>query len=175
MKKRNLVLLGTTAMLSLALAGTIGAVTASAADIEQSGSHTGTVTVKYSQANSWTVTIPQEITVGGAAVDVSAKNVKIEADASLTVTVKSDNYSGGWKLKDPTQEKSIDYHLKAAADENGLGTAQDLQNEGVVLTVSSGETEGSAKMQATVDNAPATGGKEYTDTLTFEVKDGSEA
>ena len=65
--------------------------------------------------------------------------------------------------------KSIDYTLKAAADEGSLAEAEDLANNGEVLTVASGSTEGSASIKGDVEGNPSTGGHEYSDTLTFTV------
>ena len=166
MKKKHAILFGSTAMLTLALAGSVGAVAASAAEITHESEQNNTkVTISYQADEEWSVTIPDTITIGTAA-DVSASGVKLAQGNSLQVKVSSENYSSGWKLK--SGEKSIDYKLQAGADEGALS---DLENNGIVLEVkqSEGQDNGSAKIKATVDGDPVTGETPYTDELTFTV------
>ncbi len=172
MKKRNLVLFGSAAMLSLALAGSIGAVTAFADQtLSPGGSTSGEVQITYHQDNTWTVTIPDSMVIGTAA-KVSASDVSIKNGTTLKVTVSSDNYSGGWKLKSDngSGDKSIDYTLKAATTEGELESASPLEDNGTVLEVKVGETEGNASIIGEVSGTPATGEDTYSDTLTFSVE-----
>ncbi len=172
MKKKNLVLLGSAAMLSLALAGSLGAVvTASAAEINQDTEDPIQTTVTYSVDTTWKLQIPESITVGGAEATVSASDVIIEQGAQFKVTVNSTN---GWKVQGNSQ--SIEYELK----KNG-GSGDALTNDvsgNTVLTVEAGAKEGSESLKATLKNADdgkySTGGDAYTDTLTFTVTDGTE-
>lgn len=163
MKKRNLVLFGTTAMLSLALAGTIGAVTASATEITQgTEGRKGTTTVTYSVSDSWSVTIPESIVVGGAGGDVVVKDVVIKEGNQLKVTVAS---AHSWKVQDEAGH-GFTYQLKADGSEVITGD---------VLAVDAGTTEEQKKSLTAELNDPtnsgkySTGGESYSDTLTFTV------
>ncbi len=159
MKKRNLVLFGTAATLSLALAGSIGAVTASAATVTGPTS-SGTAQVTYSQDSSWTIEIPDTLVVG-TPQQITASDVNIAGDA-LTITVSSENE---FNLKNGGE--SIAYELKVAAQEDGLEEAEALRDGGTVLSVSG--TTGSTYIGAYVEGNPSTGGEAYTDTLTFTI------
>ncbi len=170
MKKKNLVLLGSAALLSLALAGTIGTVAiASAAEINQDSGDPIQTTVTYSVDTTWKLTIPESITVGDeTGGTVTASDVVIEQGKQFKVTVSSGN---GWKVTGGSQ--SIDYDLKVDESPDAL------TDGGEVLTVEAGNKEGdSATLKATLKNADdakySTGGEAYTDTLTFTVTDGTE-
>lgn len=172
MKKKNLVLLGSAAMLTLALAGSIGTVvSASAAEITNESGDPITTTVTYSVDTTWKLTIPDSIEVGGAEATVSASDVVIEKGKEFKVTVSSANE---WKVSGNGQ--SIDYELKK---EGGSGdTLTNDASGNTVLTVAAGEQEGSESLKATLKNADdakySTGGDTYEDTLTFTVTDGTE-
>lgn len=161
MKKRNLVLLGTAAVLALSVAGTIGTVAvASAATSIDNGSGEATTKVTYQVADAWEITIPDTLVVGGAGGKVEAKNVKIEPGKTLTVTASSANT---WHVKENgTDGTGIEYELKVEGK-----TYSDH-----VLEVTAGEATGEANLTATVkedNNANySTGNKEYSDTITFE-------
>ena len=164
MKKKNLVLLGSAAMLSLALAGSVGAfVTASATDLTSSGEDTGSTTVTYTVADSWTVTIPETITVGSEGEDVVAKDVVIEQGKKLKVSVSSEN---SWQVQDESGENGFIYQLKAGEEV--------ITNE--VLSVDAGTTGETKKNLKAELNDPdkvgkySTGGVAYDDTLTFSVE-----
>ena len=73
------------------------AVTVNAQTITESGS----VEVTYSVAHSYTVTIPDSMTIGTPA-EVSVTNVVIGADQGIAVTVSSTQYNTGWQLSDGT-------------------------------------------------------------------------
>lgn len=158
MKKRNLVLFGTTAMLSLAIAGTIGAVTASAATVT---GNEGTSKVSYTQESSWSITIPDNIVVG-TPVQIEASDVNTVG--GLTITVNSKNT---FKLKNEAGDDELDYELKIATSQEGLTEATALEQNGEVLNVIG--DSGSTWIGAYVANDPSTGGEEYTDTLTFTI------
>ncbi len=169
MKKRNFALLSTAAMLSLALAGSIGAVvTASASEITQDSKDPITTTVTYNVDTTWKLTIPESIVVEGEEATVSASDVTIEKGETFKVTVASANE---WKVE--SGEQSLDYDLKVNDGPDAL------TNGGEVLSLDAGTQEGSATLKATLDNEDekkySTGGKEYEDTLTFTVSDGTEA
>ena len=74
--------------------------------------------------------------------------------------MKSDNGTG---------DKTIDYTLKAAANEGGLADAGDLTDGGTVLEVKAGTESGSASIKGEVSGNPATGEDTYSDTLNFSV------
>lgn len=169
MKKKNLVLMGSAAMLSLALAGSIGAVViASAASLDEKNHESAQTTVTYTVNTTWKLEIPDSITVGDTAGGtVSASEVVIEQGKQFKVTVSSTN---GWKVQGGSQ--SIDYNLK-------VGDSSDaLINGGEVLTLDAGTQSGSATLKASLKNADdgkySTGGEAYTDTLTFTITDGTE-
>ncbi len=162
MKKRNLVLFGTVATLSLALAGSIGTVAASAAEIDQGDQSNNKTTVTYTAADSWTVTIPDTIDIASPNGDndkVSASGVKIEEGKELNVTVTSKN---NWHLKNGDTGTGLEYELKA--DGSAL-------TENKVLSVAAGTDGDEAALTAELKNADnySTGGKAYTDELTFTV------
>lgn len=161
MKKRTLLLLGTAAVLALSIAGTFGAVAVASADttINQDSSDSATTKVTYQVKDSWTLTVPESIVVGGAGGDVSASNVKIAPDKELTITAKSANE---WNVK--SGENQIEYELKVDGE----------TSTGDILTVEAGTDSGSAALTATVkedgsNENYSTGDTEYSDTLTFEV------
>lgn len=176
MKKKKLALISSAAILSLALAGTIGVISASADTLNQdTPDHNGTTTVKYSVADSWTVTIPEEIIINGVNTgDVTAKDVVIEKGTNLNVTVHSAN---NFKVKGTVKtENEYAYQLK----KDGSVLTQD----GNVLTVAAGSEEAakeadgvSATLTAELNDAEAgkysTGTDTYEDTLTFTVDDGA--
>lgn len=168
MKKKNLVLLGSAAMLSLALAGSIGtAVVASAATEVTNGNGGSSTTVTYTVADSWKITVPESITVGGDGGTIKAEDVKIVPGNELNVTVTSTN---SWKVQKDA-EHQIEYELK-------VGSGSALSNGDKVLTVEAGSDGGQDTLTATVKSGSenySTGGEAYTDTLTFEVKSEAKA
>lgn len=170
MKKKNLVLMGAAAMLSMAIAGSVGVAVASAKDLTESSSSDATTTVTYTVDNTWKVTIPDEIEInaesGTGTGTVTASDVKIEKGTHLEVTVESANE---YKLKNGSNE--LDYTLKK--DETQLN---DSSKE--VLHVQAGTDNGDDSMTATLtaeltaeSKKYSTGNKEYSDTLTFTVND----
>lgn len=148
-------------MLSLALAGSIGAVVASAATIDQdSEPATGQTTVTYSVSDSWEVTIPETIVVNGAGGNVTVSKVVIEQGKQLAVTVESTN---DWKVQD-AEGNGFTYELKSGEDVISSG----------VLTVAAGtETETTKTLTAELNDSNggkySTGGETYEETLTFTV------
>lgn len=163
MKKRNLVLFGTTAMLSLAIAGTIGAVTASAATITNP-STTGQTTVSYQQDSSWTVSIPDSLTVNASDQQITVSSANTPNGFTITV-----NSAHEFKLTNEAGA-SIDYQLKIAETGEGLGEGTVVHQGGTVLTVSEGnEQSASTYIGAYVSGSPATGENPATDTLTFTI------
>lgn len=91
-KKKNFLLLGA-GVLSLAVAGSVGAISASAAEITQA-SPTGSTTVTYEVAETWTVNTPDTLTVGGEAGSIKAVGTLNEGN-TLEVTATSGN---NWKV-----------------------------------------------------------------------------
>lgn len=162
-KKKHFLLLGA-GMLSLAVAGSVGAITASAAEdktLSKDGTTTTTVDIEYSANDTWTVTIPGEITVGQAA-HIQASDVNVAAGSKLSVTLKGTD-SSNWVLTEDGGEGKINYTVKK-------GTSQDTQDTAVnvndsVLDVKSGSSSGESYIK--VEANKSTGGKTYKDTLTF--------
>lgn len=164
MKKKNLVLLSSAAMLSLALAGSIGtAVVASAATEVTNGNGGNSTTVTYTVADSWKITVPESITVGGDGGTIKAEDVKIKPGDELNVTVSSTNE---WKVQKDA-EHQIEYELKT-----GKNSGSALGNGDKVLTVEAGSDGDQDTLTATVKSGSenySTGGEAYTDMLTFTV------
>lgn len=158
-KKKNFLLLGA-GMLSLAVAGSVGAITASAAELNP-GSSTTEVEITYQAADSWKVTIPGEITVGEAA-HIQASNVNIADGSTLSVTLKGKDVSG-WKLTEDQGTKTIDYTVKKGDNQDAQETEVHVNDS--ILDVSSGATSGESYIK--VEANKSTGGKTYKDTLTF--------
>ena len=129
------------------------AVTVNAQTITESGS----VEVTYSVAHSYTVTIPDSMTIGTPA-EVSVTNVVIGADQGVAVTVSSTQYNAGWQLSDGTN--TVGYTLQIAGE--------DIENNGEVLYTTAGE-DATATLNTAVIKTPIYSG-EFTDTLTFKVE-----
>ena len=129
------------------------AVTVNAQTITESGS----VEVTYSVAHSYTVTIPDSMTIGTPA-EVSVTNVVIGADQGVAVTVSSTQYNAGWQLSDGTN--TVGYTLQIAG--------KDIENNGEVLYTTAGE-DATATLNTAVIKTPIYSG-EFTDTLTFKVE-----
>lgn len=100
-KSKKIALLSAGALLSLGIAATAGGLTASAAEITQ-GSASGTTTVTLPETpETWTVSIPDSITVGGDSVPtnvIKATAAKLQEGHKLVVKVESENEwkLGGW-------------------------------------------------------------------------------
>ena len=158
-KKKNFLLLGA-GVLSLAVAGSVGAISASAAEdktLSKDGTTATTVDIEYSANDTWTVTIPGEITVGQAA-HIQASNVNIADGSTLSVTLKGKDESG-WKLTEDQGTKT-------------KGASQDTQEtvvnvNGSILDVTAGQNSGESYIKVEVEGNKSTGGKTYKDTLTF--------
>ncbi len=163
MKKKHAILFGSTAMLTLALAGSVGAVAASADTDLGPSSTTTTVEITYNVADSWKVTIPASITIGEAA-KISATDVYIADGSTLKVTLKGVDESG-WKLKEASTSKTIDYTVKKGDEQNTQETTVNVNDS--ILEVTGGETKKDSYIKAEVEGNKSTGGKDYKDTLTF--------
>lgn len=129
------------------------AVTVNAQTITESGS----VEVTYSVAHSYTVTIPDSMTIG-TPTEVSVTNVVIGADQGVAVTVSSTQYNAGWQLSDGTN--TVGYTLQIAG--------KDIENNGKILYTTAGE-DATATLNTAVIKTPIYSG-EFTDTLTFKVE-----
>ncbi len=169
MKKKKLVLLSAAAMLSLAVAGSIGATVASAETTLEPGSASSTTTVTYQVDSTWEVTIPDSIELHAdgseTTASVSASGVKIEQGQKLTVTVESENE---WKVQDSGKTNGFDYQVTKD------GTSLDNSSNNTVLEVEAGTASGSQELKAKLTDATdagkySTGEEAYTDTLTFTV------
>lgn len=175
MKKKKLALISSAAILSLALAGTIGVVAASADTITNGGDNTAQTTVTYSVGNTWTVEIPNSIVLNSSektTAEVKARDVVIEQGQTLSVTVSSTN---NWRVENGGN--GFDYTLKS---DKATSASEALNNSSnnTVLTVTAGTVgETTANLTAELTDANkgkySTGGKSYEDTLTFTVDDGA--
>jgi hypothetical protein len=149
--------------------------TAFAAELN-STSRSGDTKVQYTVEESYTVTIPGDISLTSSKTSdtgiVSAENVLINKDNSLTVTMSSTTYSNGYKLTAPSGNSSIPYTIKTATNSSNA-----LEDKAVVLKVTSGSTSGNETLTFAVDaDTVANNAKEsgnYTDTLTFTVAVGT--
>lgn len=116
---------------------------------------TGTTTLAKSYAESYTITIPAEVSMDEQAVSaelaVAATDVLLNDGDVLKVSVASDN----------------DWNLVHASDSE-CKVAYELSATGDVLTIHSGDTEGSTELTATVTGTPSKAGT-FSDTLTFSV------
>lgn len=130
---------------------------------------TGSTTVTYTQAQSYTVTIPSEITLqpynastNTTTLTVSASNVVIDYGKVLKVTVSSGNV---WKVVDKVNTSSTDtwaYTLKKSE----ITLDNSTNNE--VLSVAAGTATGSQELTAQLSQAITKSGT-YEDILTFTV------
>lgn len=164
-KKKHFLLLGA-GVLSLAVAGSVGAISASAAEdktLSKDGTTATTVDIEYSANDTWTVTIPGEITVGQAA-HIQASNVNIADGSTLSVTLKGKDESG-WKLTEDQGTKTIDYTVKKGASQDTQETVVNVN--GSILDVTAGQNSGESYIKVEVEGNKSTGGKTYKDTLTF--------
>lgn len=152
-------------MLTLALAVVMMlscSVTAMAATATEGAN---TVPVTYTENTSYTVTIPETITIDKNASEqtVSAKDVMIPTGTALKITVSSENYANNnWYVanKAAAAEK-LTYTIK-----NG-GTA--LKSGDTVLSVEAGNTAGASVPLTMQLTGNVTKAGTYTDTLTFTV------
>ena len=151
--------------LSLTLAATCGAAAFADTMINKSDENqTGTLNVTYTTTETYTVTIPADVTLSSAAKEVSDREVKatdvlLASGSTLTVTVASAN---GYQLKNGTS--AIPYTCKA-------GNTTITADNNTVLTVSAG-TKNPDAVSLTIgttdaDIANATLAGAHTDTLTF--------
>lgn len=154
-------LLTLTMVLIMALAMSVPAF---AADVDQeSDPKTGDMLATYTEAQTYTVTIPDTIDVAkqgdaAVAVTVSASDVVIDANQTLKVTVSSANT---WKLVSE-EGGEFNYGLYKGAETNALG------NHAEVLSVAAGTATGSVALSAKLTEAVTKSGT-FTDTLTFTV------
>ena len=125
-----------------------------------SGNQNQDVTITYTSNVSYTVTIPDSMTIGEEAT-ISVSDVMIDVDQGLSITVSSTQYSGGWLLKDQSTKKTVGYTLK---NEN---PGADLPNNGTVLYTTSGN-DATATLYTDIKRAPLYTGT-FTDTLTFSI------
>lgn len=174
MKKKKLVLLSAAAVLSLAVAGSIGATVASAETINQdSEPNTGSTTVTYQVDSTWEVTIPESIELQAdgseTTADVSANGVKIEKDQKLTVKVESKN---NWEVTDTGEPGGNGFAYQVSKED---GTVLDNDSNNTVLEVEAGTDGDSETLKAKLKDATdagkySTGEDSYTDELTFTVE-----
>lgn len=124
----------------------------------QTISDSGNVTVTYTFEDSYTVTIPDSMTIGTPA-NVSASDVRIGEDQVLNVIVSSAQYNDGWQLSNGTN--TVEYTLKIG------NSGANIDNNGIILSATAGE-DVTSTLHTAVTEVPTYPG-EYTDTLTFSV------
>lgn len=162
-KKKHFLLLGA-GMLSLAVAGSVGAITASAEEktLSKGSDTTGTTTVSTIVDSKWTATFDDQITLnkqdGTGTITFTFSDVKVDAEKHLSAKVKSAN---NWKLK--SGEAEINYTFKKGTTDLTEGDGTFLDN----IDGNSEELSAQLSIDADVENAKSSG--TYTDTLTFEV------
>lgn len=145
-------------VLVLALALSLSIPAFAADNTLNSTTQSGNTTATYTMAKSYTVTIPDAITVGGSAITVKAENVVIDPKDTLEVKVSSAN---GWNLT--YQGDRLAYHL--AKDSTEVKT-----DNALVLSVAAGTATGSQALTAALNSdVTVTKSGTYTDTLTFTV------
>lgn len=119
-------------------------------------SDSGSVVISYTSELSYTVTIPDSMTIGTDAT-VSVSDVVIGADQGIAVTVSSAQYNNGWLLSDGTN--TVGYTLRI--------DGKDIENNGKILYTTAG-VDATATLNTAVIKTPVYSG-EFTDTLTFNV------
>lgn len=129
----------------------------------------GTVEVSYGVSESYTVTIPADITLvanQGSNMEISASNVVIPYGQQLTVSIGSNNYADSkWYLIDTANgENKLEYSVKNGEDAVASGST--------ILTVAAGTTGDQTATLTTNLVGTATSSGTYKDTLTFTVNVG---
>ena len=145
-------------LLSLALATVMLFMISATVCAQEITDNSGSVTVTYTSEVTYTVTIPDSMTIGTPA-EVSVSDVTIGADQGLSVTVSSDQYNEGWQLTDGTN--NVGYTLKIG------NSYDDLANGGEVLYATAGENV-TTTLNTVLKASPIYSGT-FTDTLTFSV------
>ena len=149
MKKLFALILAITMMATLS-------VTAFAADYDTAGDKGMTVT--YSVAPTYTVTIPTDVTIDGNAATISAENVVVEKGKYVSVTLADDN---DFTVK-TAQGAELDYTVTA----NGANVAAG----GEILAVNPTDGKiGSATVTFAIDESAIKYAGTYTGTAIFTV------
>ena len=115
-------------------------------------------------SQSFMVTIPDVVTLKekqAVEATITATEVVIDKNKTITVTVTSENYNEGWKIKDTVNDKTLTYSIKNNDEEviDG-GTAVSFTHIGQKAYEENISFE-------LLDKPPYIG--TYTDTLTFTV------
>lgn len=118
------------------------------------------VTIKYTSPGSYTWSIPSEVDLNNQqSMTVSATKVNEEANASLKISVSSEN---GFKMKSSSGRMGA---YKITQDGNQI-----VNNSIVLETASTGTTTSDLKFTANPANFMTSG--TYNDTLTFKAQNG---
>ena len=144
-----------TLILAVALMATMS-VTAFAVDYDTAGDKGMTVT--YSVAPAYTVTIPTDVTVDGNATTISAENVVVEKGKYVSVTLADDN--------DFTVTTAEGATLTYTVTANGENVA--AGGEILAVNPADGKT-GSASITFAIDESAIQYAGTYTGTATFTV------
>ena len=125
----------------------------------------GSTVVTYTESTSYTVTIPETITISKTASNqtVSASDVIIPTGKALNVAVSSANYAdSSWYVVNTSDNtEKLSYTIKKG------DTA--VANNDTVLTVAAGDTNGDSASLTLQLTGTATKADTYEDTLTFTV------
>ena len=161
MKMRKTIL---AAALATAMVASLGT-TAFAADASATKTESGETKVTYAVTESYTWTVPAEVTFGkdagvnknnvdGKATDnsselkVTVTNNVIENDKKLRITAVGDGTSGAFTIK-TTEGASLTYKIQLGSDKKEL-------TDGTVLEVPAGQKEGSVDLTFTLTTASTT-------------------
>ena len=125
--------------------------------------------VNYGMNESFTVVIPPSFDIdmsGKSDVSISASNVLISDDTTLTVVISGADYAGNWELIDITENSNrLIYNIGTTEGGN------DIVNGSVVLSVAAGEAYNSTVEEvlyfSIAEDIVKAG--TYQDTLTFTV------
>ena len=142
-------------ILAIALMATMS-VTAFAADYDTAGDKGMTVT--YSVAPAYTVTIPTDVTIDGNSTAISAENVVVEKGKYVSVTLADDN--------DFTVRTQQGAELSYTVTANGANVA--AGGEILVVNPTDGKT-GSATVTFAIDEAAIKYAGTYTGSATFTI------
>ncbi len=151
---------------AMALAIVFGTGMAKAATLQKGGEESGNITVTYTVAESWKVSIPENVKINKAGTaesgTVSVSDAIIGNDKDLVVKIQSAN---GYTLQNG--DDSLTYTVKIKDSTTFSGS--DAQE---VLKVEGGTKTGSAELEFNLEDGVAQNAMysgDYTDQLTFTV------
>lgn len=157
--KRKMIAALLTAVMTCSMSATAFAAQATTGTLEK----TKGTEVKYEVAEKYEISIPETITFTNSAQtpsqEISVTGALINNGNELSVKVSSADYVNSFKMKTSAKDE-LEYQIKV-----GEGS-EAIENNAVVLSVQSGQTEKSVILNYSVPTPPKAAGI-YTDTLTF--------